>query len=48
MHQTRPELRLGRSQRMSHRRGIFLLIYQLDGNTVIFVRIGTRSDLFEE
>jgi mRNA interferase YafQ len=31
-----------------HIGGGFLLIYQLDGNTVIFVRTGTRSDLFEE
>lgn len=28
--------------------GDFLLIYQLDGNTVIFVRAGTHADLFEE
>jgi mRNA interferase YafQ len=28
--------------------GDFLLIYQLDGNTVIFVRTGTRSDRFED
>ena len=27
--------------------GDFLLIYRLDGNTVIFVRAGTHSDLFE-
>lgn len=31
-----------------HIGGDFLLIYRLDGNTVIFVRAGTHSDLFEE
>ena len=34
--------------RECHIGGDFLLIYQLDGNTVIFVRTGTHSDLFEE
>lgn len=26
----------------------FLLIYRLDGSTIIFVRAGTHSGLFEE
>lgn len=26
----------------------FLLIYQLDGKTIIFVRAGTHAELFEE
>jgi mRNA interferase YafQ len=34
--------------RECHIGGDFLLIYQLDGNTLIFVRAGTHSDLFEE
>jgi mRNA interferase YafQ len=34
--------------RECHIGGDCLLIYQLDGNTVIFVRTGTHSDLFEE
>lgn len=34
--------------RECHIGGDFLLIYQLDGNTVIFVRAGTQADLFEE
>lgn len=28
--------------------GDFLLIYRVDGNSVVFVRAGTHSDLFEE
>lgn len=28
--------------------GDFLLIYRLKGNTIIFVRAGTHSELFEE
>ncbi len=34
--------------RECHIGGDFLLIYQLSGNTIIFVRAGTHSDLFEE
>ncbi len=34
--------------RECHIGGDFLLIYQLEGNTVIFVRTGTHPDLFEE
>lgn len=34
--------------RECHVGGDFLLIYQLDGDTVIFVRAGTHADLFEE
>lgn len=34
--------------RECHIGGDFLLIYQLDGNTLIFVRAGTHSELFEE
>ena len=31
-----------------HIGGDFLLIYRLDGSSVIFVRAGTHADLFEE
>ncbi len=31
-----------------HIGGDFLLIYRLDGNTLIFVRSGTHAELFEE
>ena len=34
--------------RECHIGGDFLLIYQLDNNTVIFVRAGTHADLFGE
>lgn len=34
--------------RECHIGGDFLLIYHLDGDTVIFVRAGTHADLFEE
>lgn len=34
--------------RECHIGGDFLLIYQLHGSTIIFVRAGTHSDLFEE
>ena len=34
--------------RESHIGGDFLLIYRLEGNTIIFVRAGTHSELFEE
>ena len=34
--------------RECHIGGDFLLIYRLDGNTIIFVRAGTHSELFEE
>ncbi len=34
--------------RECHIGGDFLLIYHLEGDTVIFVRAGTHSDLFEE
>ena len=34
--------------RECHIGGDFLLIYRLDGNTLIFVRAGTHSELFEE
>ena len=34
--------------RECHIGGDFLLIYRLEGNTIIFVRAGTHSDLFEE
>lgn len=34
--------------RECHIGGDFLLIYQLNGNTVIFVRAGTHAGLFEE
>jgi mRNA interferase YafQ len=34
--------------RECHIGGDFLLIYRLDGGTLIFVRAGTHSDLFEE
>jgi mRNA interferase YafQ len=33
--------------RECHIGGDFLLIYRLDGNTIIFVRTGTHSELFE-
>ncbi len=33
--------------RECHIGGDFLLIYRLDGNTVILVRAGTHADLFE-
>ena len=33
--------------RECHVGGDFLLVYQLEGNTVRFVRAGTHSDLFE-
>lgn len=33
--------------RECHIGGDFLLIYQLEGNTAIFVRAGTHADLFE-
>jgi mRNA interferase YafQ len=35
-------------QRECHIGGDFLLIYRLDEDTVVFVRAGTHSDLFEE
>ena len=41
-----PLKRLGRPPRMPHRRR-FLLIYQLDNNTVIFLRAGTRRSFGE-
>jgi len=34
--------------RECHIGGDFLLIYRLDGNSIIFVRAGTHSELFEE
>lgn len=34
--------------RECHIGGDFLLIYRLDGNTLLFVRAGTHSELFEE
>lgn len=34
--------------RECHIGGDFLLIYQLDGSVIIFVRAGTHSELFEE
>ncbi|MCX8017496.1 MAG: type II toxin-antitoxin system YafQ family toxin [Rhodocyclaceae bacterium] len=34
--------------RECHIGGDFLLIYRLYGNTIIFVRTGTHSELFEE
>ncbi|MES0875093.1 type II toxin-antitoxin system YafQ family toxin [Sinimarinibacterium thermocellulolyticum] len=34
--------------RECHIGGDFLLIYRLDGNTIIFVRAGTHAELFEE
>ncbi len=34
--------------RECHIGGDFLLIYQLEGDSIIFVRAGTHSDLFEE
>lgn len=34
--------------RECHIGGDFLLIYQLNGNIIIFVRAGTHSELFEE
>ena len=34
--------------RECHIGGDFLLIYRLEGNTIIFVRAGTHSELFEE
>ena len=34
--------------RECHIRGDFLLIYKTDGDTIIFVRTGTHSELFEE
>jgi mRNA interferase YafQ len=34
--------------RECHIGGDFLLIYQLEGNAIIFVRTGTHSELFEE
>jgi len=34
--------------RECHIGGDFLLIYQIDGNRISFVRTGTHSDLFEE
>ena len=34
--------------RECHVGGDFLLIYQVEGNSIIFVRAGTHSDLFEE
>lgn len=33
--------------RECHIGGDFLLIYQIDGNQLIFVRCGTHADLFE-
>ena len=38
----------GADHRECHIGGDFLLIYRLDENTIIFVRAGTHSDLFEE
>lgn len=34
--------------RECHIGGDFLLIYRLDGNTIIFVRTGTHAELFAE
>jgi mRNA interferase YafQ len=34
--------------RECHIGGDFLLIYRLEGNTIIFARTGTHSELFEE
>ena len=34
--------------RECHIGGDFLLIYQLDGHTILFVRAGTHADLFDE
>ena len=34
--------------RECHIGGDFLLIYQLEGNTINFVRTGTHADLFNE
>ena len=34
--------------RECHIGGDFLLIYQVEGNTINFVRAGTHADLFEE
>jgi len=34
--------------RECHIGGDFLLIYKTDGDTIIFVRTGTHSELFEE
>jgi len=34
--------------RECHIGGDFLLIYHLSGNTILFVRAGTHTDLFEE
>lgn len=34
--------------RECHVGGVFLLIYQVDGKLINFVRAGTHSDLFEE
>lgn len=34
--------------RECHIGGDFLLIYQLEGNAILFVRAGTHSELFEE
>lgn len=33
--------------RECHISGDFLLIYQIEGNQIIFVRLGTHADLFE-
>ena len=40
--------RLSHSGRYDLIGGDFLLIYRLEGNTLIFVRAGTHSELFEE
>jgi len=34
--------------RECHIGGVFLLIHKTDGDTIIFVRTGTHSELFEE
>lgn len=36
------------NHRECHIGGDFLLIYQIEGNAVIFVRAGTHCDLFED
>lgn len=36
-----------RDHRECHVGGDFLLIYQLDGNAITFVRAGTHADLFD-
>ncbi|HET9049971.1 MAG TPA: type II toxin-antitoxin system YafQ family toxin [Chiayiivirga sp.] len=38
----------GADHRECHIGGDLLLIYRLEGNTLVFVRAGTHSELFEE